>query len=488
MSEKRIINYEATDSFASDDYLLLDGLTNGTRRLKASILKNNQTMLNIEKLWRKTNTGEPIYSSPIVDYIDGNEVIAYQSWDWYGYVIDSETGETIWRRPFSAPLYGKPVSGDVNNDGDTEFIFASHAGEIRCYDKESNLLWEQFDEFTRNGHGVVEAIEAEGDTTMIVDETHSFTPGLGIRNPNRPEENAILRIGNNDYNIVQVNEHSVVVNGTISASQGNEFDIVPRYDSDKIFQHAGVLVNENETMYLYITGMDFCCRKINAETGEIVWVYATGEAIEPMPYVYDLDNDGDLECVFVSVDWYVYCVDASSGELLWRFATGGGNDAFINSMPKGDGTRLLMIPSRDGHVYMLNSNGTLYSKTTNTCADIDCGATRLNDDTFVVGGDSGNVWRFNKDGESLWRHSMNAWINSTPITFLINSKEYFLASTMDGTVKFFESDTGNECGALYCQGSVEGTPLALSKGSYADIIITTCNGYVEKYRITNKEE
>ena len=179
----------------------------------------------------------------------------------------------------------------------------------------------------------------------------------------------------------------------------------------------------------------------------------------------------------------IYCLDANTGKEKWVFATEGGNDAFLTSIATGDGTYRIVAPSRDSMVYIINPDGSLYGKTTATQADIDSGAVVLKNGNFVTGGDAGKAWCFTAEGETVWRHNLGTYINSTPRAFSIGDIEYVVVSTMDGTVSILNSENGHEVAQILCNGSVEGTIFVTETPVGAEIVVTTTNGFIELYEV-----
>jgi hypothetical protein len=83
---------------------------------------------------------------------------------------------------------------------------------------------------------------------------------------------------------------------------------------------------------------------IDAETGDALWTFATGDAVYSSPTVQD-------GVVYVgSHDQNLYALDASTGSKLWHFATGG---AVFSSALVQDSA--LYVGSHDGRVYALDA-------------------------------------------------------------------------------------------------------------------------------------
>ena len=80
---------------------------------------------------------------------------------------------------------------------------------------------------------------------------------------------------------------------------------------------------------VYIGFSDHNLYALDAETGKLLWTYATGGRVDSSPAVAD-------GVVYVgSDDHYLYAVNASTGMLLWKYATGGAvrpSPAIANGM------------------------------------------------------------------------------------------------------------------------------------------------------------
>jgi outer membrane protein assembly factor BamB len=83
---------------------------------------------------------------------------------------------------------------------------------------------------------------------------------------------------------------------------------------------------------------------IQASTGKILWIYATGLNVESAPAVVN-------NVVYVSSDDYsVYALNATTGAKLWSYATGG----FIQpDVTVANG--VLYAGSNDDKIYAINT-------------------------------------------------------------------------------------------------------------------------------------
>jgi hypothetical protein len=112
---------------------------------------------------------------------------------------------------------------------------------------------------------------------------------------------------------------TLTISGTWAVNPDNtsKVQILPRYQSDLYYQHAGTLSVEGGTTYLYSASFDCTLVKRNAVTGATVWRYWTGENIEPFPLVAPVTDTVTTSILVNSIDGYTHCVN-TSGALVWK--------------------------------------------------------------------------------------------------------------------------------------------------------------------------
>lgn len=99
---------------------------------------------------------------------------------------------------------------------------------------------------------------------------------------------------------------------------------------------------------VYVGVMNGKFYAINAESGQIEWVYQAGGAISHTGAV------ADGKVYFGCEDGKVYALDAQTGALQWRYSTGGP----VLSSPIVV-AQAVLVGSFDGYLYALNTGGTL---------------------------------------------------------------------------------------------------------------------------------
>lgn len=459
-----------------------------------SLFKNN---IPYNTVWEYVNqTGQAIYSTPIITtFSNGKKVLIYQGWDWYLYVHDLATGELLWRYAFGGNNYGRPQAEDVNGDGKIEIFGASHEGVIYCLDENGNRLWFIQNLYDREGNGTA----TFGTSNTLVDTSKSWATNSFIRSSEISGENASIQItdGKGSGQTLEIkyasgNTITTFENWTTVPDSTSKYKIIPKKQSDIHYQHAGQLSKEYGVWYLYVTGFDGQCVKIDASTGDIVWKFSSLENIEPFPIITDINNDGILECIFASVDTNIYCLRATDGTKMWSTSTGEGNDSFLSYGDiDNDGVTEIIVNSRSNRCYILNGKtGTIEHKSTDVGGDIDTQPilADINGDglnEIVFGCDSGYVYCLDNKANTLWRFNQGVTMNASVNVLDINhdGKQEILSPDMNGTISILDGN-GVEIGQIHTKGSIEGTPIVgdLDGDGKIEMVITSIDGYVKMIR------
>ena len=500
-------------------------LVKGSRLTNAEV-DNNFTALNNElatlqpqrlvdlgmatKLWSyRMAGGEPVYSSPVgpATLKDGggspHQCVVLTSWDWHVYALKVSDGTMLWRHDTGDTCYGRCQFADINSDGFDEVFAPSHSGTISCIPSDGGMtLWQFQNLYDREGSGTSSA----ATSTTMTDASFTWAAGAFLRAQGLGF-GASLRFtsgpaaGQSREIVGSPGGSTLTVDSAFSpapsAGGGDSYVIDPKYTSDRIFMHAGTLVDESGTLYLYATGFDNHVYKLNATTGALVWKYACLENIEPYPLVVTVS--GNRRCIVASIDGFTHCLDASTGAMVWKTAT-GQCDAFLHACDlDGDGDLDIIVSSRDGRVYALDAlTGSVENVSTATRAwdygDIDSAAVpaimpgEITPRVFT-GGDSGTAWSFDKDLDTMWARPLAPQaINSSPIFHDLRAvgSPSVMIGDMRGTLHCVDAKTGMPVGALYFKGGIEGLPYYgdLDGDSFAEIVVTTTDGYVDCYRLT----
>jgi hypothetical protein len=452
----------------------------------------------ITTLWEKSNTGEPVYSTPIYapDFVSSlytGPVFIYQSWDWYIYVVKASDGGTVWRYAFGNENYGRAQY--VKISGVCYIFGASHDGFVYCLDGDGVVQWTHANLYNREGSGTVTYL----GSNEFRDTTKTWATDSFVRNPAQPTINGkfIITVSGipQEVSIVNCSGDTVEVDfvpAGVSVGPSYSYQIQPRYASDKYYQHAGSLVDEGGTYYLYVCCFDGQVVKLDM-SGNLIWKFSTRENIEPYPYVADINGDALNEVVVSSVDGKIYMFTAT-GTLLGSVEGGEGFDAFVTSANiRGGATNYIISGCRDGHTYLIN--GSTYSLDAKSAPldglagnDIDSGCALMpnGDGTYraLIANDPGFVACYDKDMNTLWRTFVGSLHNSTPSAHIIGGVYYFIVADMGGGVSFY-TNTGTLKTQFYVKGGIEGTMFIqdIDLDGKLEFLITSLDGYVRLIRL-----
>ncbi len=459
-------------------------------------LAANANAIAHELLWEVKAGDEPIYSTPVFAvFSTGKRVVIYQSWDWYLYVREADTGELVWRYPFGAPNYGRPQAADVDGDGKVKIFGASHDGHVYCLNEEGERVWFHSNLYYREGRGTVTSATEWG----ITDSRQKWT------------ENSFLRMDGNHARLTissgpgegQSRKISSVESDTIWIEEAfstlpdstSTYEIEAFHASDIYYQHAGQLIEEPDGWYLYTTCFDNQCVKLKATTGELLWKFSSLEQNEPFPTIVDIDGDGELECIFNSIDQHVYCLNANTGKVKWKNHTGFGIDCFGSYADMDqDGVVEYIINGRGGRTLYLNGvTGETKYKSTDwsvwATSETNSRATVFDYDTdekaVVFGGLAGFVYCLNAQANTLWRTHLSANMRGSANVLDVNAdgEDEILIPDMMGTLTILNKH-GTEIGQIHVKGGIEGTPLVgdLDGDGQIEVFLTSLDGYASMFR------
>lgn len=476
---------------------------------KKTVTANDQRTLKETLLWTyRVPSGQQIYSTPVLTTLYGEPAIVFQCWDWYLYALRARDGALHWRKAFGAENYGRAQAADVNGDGLTEIFGASHDGQIHSLDQGGGNLWQFNNLYDREGTGTASA----GAAGSITDATKSWAPNSFLRKQGVGFGATITITSGTGAgqsreitSVISGTQLGVTPNWTTNPDNTSHYAITPKYPSDKFYQHAGTLKQESGTWYLYVTGFDNQCVKLNATTGAIIWKFSSLENIEAFPLVMDINGDGINECVFGSLDGYVYALKGTDGSLVWKTladaVNGQGVDAFISAADiNNDGVVEVLAPVRrggvaggGGRVHVLRgTDGANLAQTIDSGGDIDCQAAIYNANAagirnFASGSDAGIVFCSDPNGNLIWKNVIGNIINASPqYNDMDNDGQKELSVfDMSGRVTILEPTKGLALGIFTVPGAVEGTPLIadINVDGLLEVVIPNLVGSVQAYQL-----
>lgn len=458
----------------------------------------------VSKLWTYKMPGTGSTFSSVIGPVTlgGDACVVFGGLDNYVYALKVSDGTLKWRTATGDQVYGRCQAADVVGTSAKEVIAGSHDGKIWCLNDSGTMVWQFQNLYDREGSGTSTAATA----TTMTDSGKTWAAnaflrvqgvgyGASLRFTSGPASGQSREItGNPGGSVLTV---ASAFSPAPTAGGGDTYVIDPKYASDKYFQHAGTLVNESGSYYLYACGFDNHVYKINAATGALVWKYATLENIEAYPLVVTVS--GALRCIANSIDGKVRSLNASTGALVWEQSGAGKCDAFMYAADvNGDSSLELICASRDGRVYVLNiSTGAILYTSTYMRAwdygDVDCAAVPVTVDgeiRIVTGGDAGTLWCLDSQANTLWqRFLLPNVINATPVVHDVfgNGAPCIIAGDVRGVLHCLNASDGSYAGAWYTKGIIEGMPLYgdLDGDGAIELVVATGDGYVTCYRFLN---
>jgi outer membrane protein assembly factor BamB len=481
----------------------------------------------IQRMWIKTNAGEPIYSTPIFvqNFVCSGAVSAgglqvttanysgpvfiYQSWDWFLYVVNATTGATIWRyyntMSGGAPMYGRSQYIKI---GSIHYIYgAGHNGYVFCLNGQGVQQWQFGSLYNRTPSETTGTCSFNSGTGVFTDSSKDWANNTFCGY----SDNANVTVGSITSTIATCSGTTFTVASPGGLTTGSySYTITPSTTSggspgsDIYYQHAGTLSTESGTTYLYVTGFDNQVVKLNAVTGALVWKYSTLQNNEPFPLIADVNNDGVIECIVCSVDMSVYCLKApASGDiatLVWKFSSstggfnkGNGFDGFPNGgFIKGGSTNYYVVAGcRNGRVYSINGHtGALDTQSTyfnilgNVGIDTKIGISPYSGgDNLIMADYCGNLAMLSNTNDIAWNLQLGNTFRSSPQIATVAGQSVIIACDMAGRVSMV-SLGGAVLLQFYVKGSIEGTPWIGDIGDgFTSMLITTNDGYVYLYRL-----
>ncbi|MCX7902009.1 MAG: PQQ-binding-like beta-propeller repeat protein [Burkholderiaceae bacterium] len=455
----------------------------------------------VRELWSYRVPGkEPNYSSPIgpVRVLGPGstpaDAIVFQSWDWFIYALDVNTGALLWRKPFSGPCYGRPQA-DVLAGQNATLFGNSSAGEVWSIPPDGGAVnWQFFSLYQREGTGTT----TSATTTSIVDSTKNWAPnaflrlagvgfGASVRINSGPAAGETREI------VGRPNGQTLTVSPAFSVSPGAgaSYTILPRYSSDVAFQHAGTLVRNESTpgdAFLYITSFDNHTYKLNANTGALIWKFAALENFEPYPLV--TKRSGQVRVYTACVDGRLRCLNGANGAVVWETTACGPLDAFLSL----SNTDKLVVPSRNSRLYLVNPDtGAVLAESTTMgswqFSERNSGAAsyiRGGKELYFSGGDDGTVYCFDNSLNVVWHRVLAPiMVNATPVLVYLSGEPAIAVPDMRGTIHFLRAFDGANLGYVYVKGGVEGVPLIrdINGDGRLEMVVTTLEGYVVCFQL-----
>lgn len=508
--------------------------------------------VNIKKLWQiLAHDGvSAFYSSPI--YVPNfhsptytGPALVFQGYDWFVYVVNASNGANLtgWPQATSGPCYGRCQALDVNGDGFTEVFAATHGdqngspGEIIAFTSAGGLLWKKFNVYFAEAfndaifnatYNTLGGMTATGGATLS-STTTSLT--ANITNQNWPS-NAFTRTQGLGFGarllitagtgVGQIREITSITGGvtfnlsavwTTLPDATSLWQVLPRYTSDELYQHAGTLNQEAGIWYLYVTSDDNTLVKFNATTGAKVWRFWATENNEPYPLIQDVNNDGVPEILFNSVDGHCYCIN-TAGSIVWSFNSPTGCDSFLAAADVGNlGYPQVLVNERrsgnasGGRLAIISGiTGALIAESTDQFGDMDSRPLVIprNDGSgksyVFIAGDAGYCTLLDDTCFGLWQDNRGdtnglAGFNSSPQLADVNydGVQEIVACNQQAAIMVY-SQKGQRISTFTLPSRPAGTQVGIEGIPYIgdingdgllEFVVPSVDGYMTCYQFTH---
>ena len=269
------------------------------------------------------------HSSPVIDDVDddGNKEIIVGTGDDIVYCLNGNDGLKKWDFTTGDPIHSSPAVADVDNDGAKEVIIGSNDNYLYCLNGATGIKKWDYKANNTIAHcsPAIGDVDSDGDLEIIfsdVDHMVYCLEGDGIKKW--------------DY--------------TASYYQVTASPAIGNVDSDPDIEVIGSSADGMTS-----DGDVFC---LNGNNGNEEWTYDVGiENTASAPALGDIDNDGDTEIIYGSLDSNFYCLDGNNGNKEWEYTVSSGTTSSpaIGDVDN-DGELELIVASNLGDVYCLDSS------------------------------------------------------------------------------------------------------------------------------------
>lgn len=208
---------------------------------------------------------------------------------------------------------------------------------------------------------------------------------------------------------------------------------------------------------VYVGADDGRLYAIDADSGEQIWSFLTGEPIRSSPTVVD-------GVVYVgSFDGTVYAVDAASGEQRWAFMSPA--DGIFSSPTVVDGSAV--VGANNGVLYAIDADtGDLQWSVTDPEGPVVTAPTVADGVVFAGSGSSntsGAVYAADATtGELIWTRNLGGGIISSPTL----RDDLLFVATADGVIYGLRSATGHTEWQIEASGEIQASPTVVDGTVY----------------------
>ncbi|UCC11720.1 MAG: PQQ-binding-like beta-propeller repeat protein [candidate division WOR-3 bacterium] len=302
------------------------------------------------------------------------------------YVFNGKTGDIEWIYATGAAIKSTPAIGDLTGDGILDVICGSHDKYLHVISSDGQLIWKkQFPARIENAitlfslAGQLRAVVSSDDTLYCVngDSTIEWTWTAEINN--------------------------VFIHGVPSAAD---------VDGDGVDE-------------LFVVAADFSnsclVASINGDDGSTRWANEYNKRISADNVLLDVDGDGTLEVAFGLRDGNIWCLNADSGEVVWVYEV-ANNGRAVTPLTcgdmDGDGLSDIVFSTNAGILEVVRGRdaATLWTFPSGSAIETAAALADINgDDTLdVVFGTASNYLYVIQNSQIRWTHLMNNAVICAP--------------------------------------------------------------------------
>lgn len=266
------------------------------------------------QLWSSDDIGTIDYSSPVLAYIDNDDtldvIIGSSSGDSsYVYAIDGENGETIW---YSEPIQGNLIStpaivetGSDCNVAVTVFDDENNILHVYLIDSDGTTLWDDSIQLSVSIGTIYNTIPSPA----VGDVDNDGQQDIIVLSPFE-DDNGKIYLYDQDGDLLW---NPVQVDGQFEATPA-----IANLDADSALE---VIVASwsadfgDVTVHIYAYDGSNGNNEWEKSINDVSDTYS--ERAVSSPVLQDVDKDGILDVIYITLNGYVYALDGENGAFLW---------------------------------------------------------------------------------------------------------------------------------------------------------------------------